>query len=95
MTLPNVGDRLGADGPDAPAPNLTVGSRVRCERDEKLYPSKGTWPYYRGKTGTVVEHNLGEVGVCFSKVTPAPMGGDVSATTPATCIGCSLGRSPR
>jgi hypothetical protein len=47
-----------------------VGDRVKIERDEQLYPSKGTWPYYRGKTGTVVEHNLGEIGASFGKVTP-------------------------
>jgi hypothetical protein len=47
-----------------------VGDRVRIERDETKYPSKGTWPYYRGKTGTVVEINLGEYGVVFTKVTP-------------------------
>jgi hypothetical protein len=50
--------------------NITIGTRVRIERDEQLYPNKGTWGRFRGKTGTVVEINLGEYGVCFGKVTP-------------------------
>jgi hypothetical protein len=51
-----------------------VGTRVRIERDETRYPSKGTWPQFRGKTGTVVEVNhdrvrphLTEYGVVFGK----------------------------
>lgn len=57
-----------------------VGTRVRIQRDETRYPSKGTWPQFRGKVGTVVEINtdkrphLTEVGVVFGKVTPAPPG---------------------
>jgi hypothetical protein len=47
-----------------------VGDRVRIERDEKLYPSKGTWPQFRGKTGTIVEINLGEYGVVIGGVRP-------------------------
>ena len=50
---------------------------MRVERDETLYPSRGTWPQFRGKTGTIVEVNtdrkrphLTEYGVVFSKVTP-------------------------
>lgn len=43
---------------------LRVGDRVRVERDESRWPSKGSWPRYRGKTGTViVASNYGEVGV--------------------------------
>jgi hypothetical protein len=49
---------------------MNVGGRVRIERDETRYPSKGTWPQFRGKTGTVVEINLGEIGVVFGKVKP-------------------------
>lgn len=49
---------------------ITVGTRVRIERGETRYPSKGTWPRFRGKTGTIVEINLGEYGVSFGKVTP-------------------------
>ena len=29
------------------------GDRVTVQRDEKRFPSKGTWPRWRGKTGTV------------------------------------------
>lgn len=54
---------------------LTIGTRVRVERDERLYPSKGTWPQFRGKTGTIVEINvdrerphLTEFGVVFGGV---------------------------
>jgi hypothetical protein len=54
---------------------LTVGVRVRVERDETRYPSKGTWPEFRGRTGTVVEINVDqkrprrtEYGVVFGKV---------------------------
>ena len=46
---------------------MNVGDRVRIQRDETRYPSKGTWPHFRDKTGTVVEFNLGEVGVCFTR----------------------------
>lgn len=56
-----------------------VGDRVRVERDETRYPSKGTWPQFRGRTGTVVEINedrkhphLTEYGVSFGKFTKAP-----------------------
>ena len=49
---------------------MNVGDRVRIERDEACHPSKGTWPQFRGKTGTVVEVNLGEYGVVFGKVWP-------------------------
>lgn len=52
-----------------------VGDRVRISRDETRYPSKGTWPQFRGKTGTVVEINvdrkrphLTEWGVVFGMV---------------------------
>ncbi len=57
----------------------TVGTRVRIERDETRYPSKGTWPEFRGKTGTVIEVNhdrqqphLTEYGIAFGKVWPRP-----------------------
>lgn len=49
---------------------IAPGSLVRIERDEARYPSRGTWPQLRGKAGTVVEHNLGEVGVSFGSVKP-------------------------
>lgn len=57
----------------------TVGTRVRIERDETSYPSKGTWPQFRGRTGTVVEINedrkrphLTEYGVIFGKAKERP-----------------------
>lgn len=34
-----------------------VGDAVRVERDETLYPSRGTWPLYRGRPGFVVMVN--------------------------------------
>jgi hypothetical protein len=49
---------------------MNVGDRVRIERDETRYRSKGTWPQFRGRTGTVVQTNLGEYGVVFGKVAP-------------------------
>jgi hypothetical protein len=54
---------------------MNVGDRVRVERDETLHPSKGTWPRFRGRIGTVVEVNadrnhphLTEYGVALGKV---------------------------
>jgi hypothetical protein len=54
-----------------------VGDRVRIERDETLYPSKGTWPQFRGRVGTMIEINLDkkrphltEYGVVFGNVIP-------------------------
>ena len=49
---------------------VKVGDRVRIERDETRYPSRGTWPQFRGRVGTVVEINLGEYGVVFGNVRP-------------------------
>lgn len=56
---------------------VAVGSRVRIERDETRHPSKGTWPRFRGKTGTVVEvsedrkrPHLTEYAVIFGRVKP-------------------------
>jgi hypothetical protein len=65
---------------------IAVGDRVRIERDEVRYPSKGSWPRFRGKTGTVVEVNsagLGatEYGVALGKTLPASgkAGGNMTA----------------
>ena len=51
---------------------MNIGDRVVIERDETRYPSRGTWPQFRGRTGTVVEINadgkrphLTEYGVVF------------------------------
>jgi hypothetical protein len=55
--------------------SLKIGDKVVIERDETRYPSKGTWPIFRGKTGTVVQINkdrkrphLTEYAVTFGKV---------------------------
>jgi hypothetical protein len=60
---------------------VAVGDRVRIERDEARYSSKGSWPQFRGKTGTVVEINedrkrphLTEYGVSFGKTRRRPDG---------------------
>jgi hypothetical protein len=52
-----------------------VGDRVRIERDERRYSSRGTWPQFRGRIGAVVEINsdrrnaaLTEYGVSFGRV---------------------------
>ena len=36
---------------------MKIGDRVKIERDEKLYPVRGTWKYYRNKYGALVEIN--------------------------------------
>ena len=47
---------------------MNVGDTVIIERDEIQYPSKGSWPRYRGRTARVeVLENWGEVGVRFTK----------------------------
>lgn len=54
---------------------IPIGTRVRIERDETRYPSRGTWPRFRGRFGTVVEINPDhkrpdrtEYAVVFGKV---------------------------
>jgi len=68
---------------------VNVGDRVRVERDETRWPSRGTWPQFRGRVGTIVEINpdkrpeLTEYGVSWSAVRRRPNGslhGDDSAT---------------
>jgi hypothetical protein len=58
------------DRMDTLSAGIVVGTRVRVERDENIYPSRGTWPQFRGRTGTVVEINDDEYGVIFGKVKP-------------------------
>jgi len=58
---------------------IAVGDRVRIERDETRYPSRGTWPQFRGRTATVVEINLGEYGVIFGSTRERPDRSSVSA----------------
>jgi hypothetical protein len=55
---------------------LAVGDRVRIERDEIDYPSKGTWPQFRGNTGTItqINGNGSEFGVVFGNVRIRPDG---------------------
>jgi hypothetical protein len=60
---------------------VNVGDRVRMERDETRYPSRGTWPQFRGRTGTVIEVNtdrrrprLTEYGVVFGATRSRPDG---------------------
>lgn len=49
---------------------INIGDSVVIERDEKLYPSKGSWPQYSGRLGTVVSINRqdAEYGVAFGYV---------------------------
>jgi len=57
------------------APVLERGTRVHVWRDETRFPSKGTWPGYRGRIGTVVSimgsrtgsRTGREYGVAFSR----------------------------
>jgi hypothetical protein len=70
---------------------LNIGDRVRIERDETKYPPKGTWPRFRGKTGTVVEINvdrkrphLTEFGVVFGKVRKPNKDGSIAAASETT-----------
>lgn len=51
---------------------IRVGTRVLIARDETRHPSKGSWPQFRGKTGTVIEINRAgggatEYGIGFGK----------------------------
>lgn len=53
---------------------MNVGGTVRIERDETVYPPKGTWSQFRGRIGTIVEINrdikhahLTEYGVVFGR----------------------------
>lgn len=49
-----------------------VGDAVRVERDEDLYPSRGTWPRYRNRPGFVVQlnHDADEIGVVLTLTRP-------------------------
>ncbi len=55
-----------------PIRRLAVNTRVRVERDETRYPSRGSWSQFRGKTGAIIEVNSAgggatEFGVGFGK----------------------------
>lgn len=61
----------------AASPTFSSSELVRVQRDEIRNPSRGTWPQFRGRAGTVVEINLDhkrpyqtEYGVVFGKVAP-------------------------
>lgn len=54
---------------------LAPGARVRIERDETRWPSRGSWPRFRGRVGTIIEVNEDrcrpertEYGVAFGGV---------------------------
>jgi hypothetical protein len=76
---------------------VQVGDVVRVERDETKYPSKGTWPRYRGQVGTVVAHNYGEIGVVFGAVKTSGGGqtSQVSWFLPHELRPVEVGDSPR
>lgn len=44
---------------------MKIGTKVVVERDESKYPSRGTWPRFRGKKGVVTGTAHGEIGVSF------------------------------
>ena len=44
---------------------MKIGTKVVVQRDEKKYLSRGTWPRFRGKKGTVTGTSQGEIGVVF------------------------------
>ncbi|QBJ00236.1 hypothetical protein SEA_PHARAOH_47 [Mycobacterium phage Pharaoh] len=49
---------------------MNKGTKVVVERDEKLYPAKGSWKQFRGRKGTVTAVVRGagpiEYGVSFT-----------------------------
>lgn len=50
---------------------MRIGDRVKINRDLVQYPSKGCWPVYQGKRGTLISLNrngggTAEYGVSFS-----------------------------
>lgn len=51
---------------------FAVGDAVRTQRDETLFPSRGTWPRYRNRPGFVVQlnHEAGEYGVVLTVTRP-------------------------
>ncbi|WP_063042187.1 hypothetical protein [Nocardia grenadensis] len=71
--------------------NFRPGDKVRIERDETLYPPKGTWPRFRGLVGTVTEVNrdrthahLTEYGVIFTKPRTPRENGSIAAGASTT-----------
>lgn len=43
----------------------SYGTVVKVQRDESRWPSRGTWPRFRGRVGTVVQYVHGEYGVSW------------------------------
>ena len=41
---------------------MKIGDRVKIERNEKLYPIRGTWRQYRNKYGVLSEINKQGMG---------------------------------
>jgi hypothetical protein len=48
----------------------TVGKWVKIERDEEIYPSKGSWPNYKGKVGRVVSIFIDEINPNYPREEP-------------------------
>lgn len=58
---------------------VKIGTRITVTRDETRWPSRGSWPRWRGRTGTVVsgtslEGSACEYGVVFGAVAQHPDG---------------------
>jgi hypothetical protein len=75
------------DGKTVTACTPRVGDRVRVKRDETRYPTRGSWPRFRGRTGTVIEINpdrrrshLTEYAVAFGKVSARTNNGSLKAS---------------
>jgi hypothetical protein len=60
-----------------------VGDHVSVARDESRWPSRGTWPQFRGRTGIIVEIRGGEYGIEFGTGPPPRPDGTSSARTEA------------
>jgi len=60
---------FGSATPEPYGLGVRVGDRVRIERDETRWRSRGSWPRYRGRVGTVVRINraAGEIGVSWRR----------------------------
>lgn len=59
--------------------SFSLNQRVRVQRDEEAYPSRGTWPRYRGQVGTVSRLNPedDEYGIMFTPEGSSRTGGIV------------------
>ena len=50
--------------------DMNVGDHIRVERDEKKYPSRGTWRRYSGKTGYICIVDESSYGVVLTVTRP-------------------------